>query len=107
MTTDTLKVRLPLDTLGEFCRRWKITQLSLFGSALRDDFTDRSDLDFLATFAPDAEWSLFDHVEMEEELARILCRPVDLISRDAVEQSHNWIRREDILQSAQVVYEAR
>jgi len=107
MTTDSLKVHLPMDTLREFCRRWKITQLSLFGSALRPDFTDRSDLDFLATFAPGAGWSLLDHVEMEEELTRLLGRRVDLISRRAVEHSHNWIRRKEILQTAQVVYEAR
>lgn len=107
MTTQTLKVGLPMDRIAEFCRKWKISQLSLFGSALRDDFTDRSDLDFLATFAPRADWGLFDHVEMEEELAGILGRSVDLISRRAVERSHNWIRRQAILQSAQVVYEAR
>jgi len=107
MTTNTMNVHLPMDTVEDFCRRWKITRLWLFGSALRSDFTDRSDLDFLATFAPGAGWSLFDHVEMEEELTRLLGRRVDLISRRAVEQSHNWIRRKEILQSAQVVYEAR
>ncbi|MBI4241789.1 MAG: nucleotidyltransferase domain-containing protein [Candidatus Rokubacteria bacterium] len=107
MTTDTLKVHLPMETIGEFCRRWKITQLSLFGSALRDDFTERSDLDFLVTFAPGAGWSLLDHVEMEEELAQILSRRVDLLTRRAVERSHNWLRRNEILGSARVVYEAR
>ena len=107
MTTQTLKVQLPMGRIADFCRRWKITELSLFGSALRDDFADRSDMDFLATFAPHAGWSLFDHVEMEEDLGRIVGRRVDLVSRRAVERSHNWIRRREILQSAQVVYEAR
>jgi len=107
MTGETRKVHLPMNIIGEFCRKWKITELSLFGSALRDDFTNRSDLDFLATFAPRAGWSLLDHVEMEEELGRLLGRRVDLISRRAVEQSHNWIRRNAILQSAQVVYATR
>lgn len=107
MPGKTFRINLPMNIIGEFCRKWEITQLSLFGSALRDDFTDRSDLDLLATFAPDAEWSLFDHVEMEQELGRLLGRRVDLITRDGLEQSRNWLLRKEILQSAQVVYEAR
>jgi len=106
MTTNTPNIRLPLDILAGFCRRWKITQLSLFGSALRDDFSPGSDLDFLVTFDAHARWSLLDHVEMEDELTRLLGRRVDLISRRAVERSHNWIRRQAILQTAQVIYEA-
>lgn|SRR5689334_3499093 len=107
MSTQPANVSLPLEPLREFCRRWKITQLSLFGSALRDDFTASSDIDFLVTFSVQAKWSLLDHVEMEDELSRLLGRRVDLISRSAVERSHNWIRRQGILQSAQVVYESR
>ena len=45
---------LPMDRLTEFCRRWKIQELSLFGSYLRDDFRPDSDLDFLYTFADDS-----------------------------------------------------
>jgi hypothetical protein len=90
--------------LANFCRRWKIAELSLFGSALRDDFALDSNLDFLVSFAPDATWSLFDHVDMEEELTALLGRPADLMERSAVERSENWIRREDILGSAQMIY---
>jgi len=89
-----------------FCRKWKITELALFGSVLRDDFRPDSDVDVLVSFAPDADWSLLDHLAMEEELAGILGRKVDLVSRRAVERSANRIRRQAILGSAEVVYAA-
>jgi uncharacterized protein len=97
-------VALPMRELAGFCRRWKISELTLFGSALREDFGPDSDLDILVTFAPDADWGLFDHVKMEQELQALLGRDVDLISRRAVERSENWIRRREILGTAQVVY---
>lgn len=96
------RINLPQDKIAEFCRRWKITELALFGSVLRNDFGPESDIDILVTFAPDAEWSLFDHVQMEEELEVILGREVDVISRRAVESSPNWIRRQAILETAEV-----
>ena len=89
-----------------FCRKWKIAELALFGSVLRDDFRPDSDVDVLVSFAPDADWSLLDHLAMEEELAGILGRKVDLVSRRAVERSANRIRRQAILGSAEVVYAA-
>lgn len=103
----TSRLGVSPDTIAEFCRRWKITELALFGSALREDFRPDSDIDMLATFAPDAEWSLLDHVQMEEELASVCARPVDLVTRRGLERSRNWIRRREILDSAEVVYAAR
>lgn len=97
---------LPLPALSTFCHRWKISELALFGSALRDDFATDSDIDLLATFAPDATWSLFDHVRMELELGEILGRRVDLVGRDAVEASHNPILQRETLGAAEVVYAA-
>ena len=93
--------------LADFCQRWQITELSLFGSALRDDFRADSDIDLLVTFAPDARWSLIDHVKIEEELSALLGRKVDLISKRGVERSENWIIRRSILESAELVYESR
>lgn len=93
--------------ISEFCRKWKIAELSLFGSALRDDFTPESDIDLLARFAPDAQWSLLDHVQMETELEAILGRKVDLVSRRGIERSRNALRRKSILESSEVVYVAR
>lgn len=92
--------------IQEFCRRWAITELSVFGSALREDFSSESDVDILVTFAPDAVWSLWDHQVMAEELSERLDRKVDLVSRHAVEQSSNWIRRNAILKSAVPYYVA-
>ena len=104
-----MNVRIPLDyeRMAEFCRKWRIVELSLFGSVLRDDFGPASDVDLLVTFAPNAEWSLLDHVAMEEEISEVLGRKVDLVSRRAIERSENWIRRRAILESAQPYYVAR
>ena len=103
-----MSVHIPIDhdKITKFCRRWKITEFALFGSVLRDDFRPDSDVDILATFASDADWSLFDHVDMEEELSAILGRKVDVVSRRAIERSDNWIRREAILSTAEPIYVA-
>jgi len=92
--------------MGEFCQKWRIAELALFGSALRPDFGPASDVDVLVTFAADAHPSLFDLVQMEEELEEIFGRTVDLVSRRGIESSRNYIRREAILRSAQVLYAA-
>lgn len=94
------------DKLSNFCRRWKITELALFGSVTRDDFRPDSDIDVLVTFPPDVRWTLWDHVDMQDELKSILGRKVDLVTRRAVERSHNSIRRKAILDSAEVIYAA-
>ena len=98
---------IPIDEIDKFCQRWKIVELALFGSALRDDFGPDSDLDILVTFAADARWGLFDHVQMEQELQRLLKRNVDLISKRALERSENWIRRREILKTARVLFPKR
>jgi predicted nucleotidyltransferase len=90
----------------EFCRRWRVTELALFGSMLRDDFTDQSDVDLLISFAPEATWSLLDLIRMEDELAAILDRPVDLVTRKSIERSRNWIRQREILGKALTLYAA-
>ncbi len=87
--------------LEQFCLRWKITELALFGSVLRDDFGPNSDIDLLFTLSNHAHWTLLDLAQMENELTQILGRTVDLVSRSAIEQSPNWLRRERILTSAQ------
>lgn len=105
---DRLSLELGLDRarLEAFCRRWKVQELALFGSGVREALGPGSDLDFLVSFAPDAGWSLLDHVRMERELAELVHREVDLVSRKAVERSANWIRRKAILDEAQPVYAA-
>lgn len=102
-----IKIEVPKDKITDFCRRWKITEFSLFGSALRDDFGPGSDVDVLVSFADDAGWSLFDLVTMQEELKQLLGREVDLVERQAVENSENYIRRRHILSAVETVYVAR
>ena len=99
-------VNVSQQQLNEFCRRWNIQELAIFGSALRDDFGTDSDVDLLVTFMPGTTRGLLDHVRMERELADLLQRDVDLVSKRAVKQSHNWIRRREILDTAQVLYTA-
>ena len=93
--------------LAQFCRRWRVRELALFGSALRDDFGPDSDVDLLVTFSPQAAWSLLDHVRMQTELSELLGYPVDLVSRRAIERSPNPIRKREILSTARTVYAAR
>jgi uncharacterized protein len=101
------EIPIPAKRLDEFCRRWKIAELRVFGSALREDFHGDSDLDLLVRFTPDADWSLTDHVAMEEELSGVVGRKVDLVSQRAIERSSNWIRRKSILESAEPYFAPR
>ena len=103
-----MSVRIAIDRkrIADFCRRWRIVELSLFGSVLRDDFRPDSDIDVLVSFAPDARWTLFDVGHMEEELERLFGRKVDLVERRAVERSENYIRRRLILEHHEPVYVA-
>jgi predicted nucleotidyltransferase len=95
------------DCLAEYCRRWKIKELLIFGSVLRANYTPNSDIDMLVSFFDDASWGLFEHLIMEEELSAMLGRKVDLVTRRAVERSSNWIRRQAILAEVQPYYVAR
>ena len=100
-----LAVPLPMDAIRTFCRKWRVARLEVFGSILRDDFGPASDVDFLVTFDPDARWGL-EIVDMAQELAGIMGRRVDLVSRRAIESSDNWLRRKAILQSAETIHVA-
>ena len=99
-------IAISQDRLAAFCARWRVTEVALFGSVLRDDFGPDSDVDVLVRFEPDARHTLLDLAEMENELTRALGRKADLVARDAVEGSPNYIRRRAILRSAQTIYAA-
>ena len=101
MPVSRVRVDVPRDKVADFCRRWKVVDLALFGSVLRDDFQPDSDVDVLVSFAPDARWSLFDLLEMQEELREIFGREVDLVERAAL---RNPFRRHAILASRQVIH---
>ena len=101
--------RIPIDheKIAAFCRKWKVTELALFGSVLREDFRPDSDVDVLVSFAEVAHWGLFDLCRMEDELRDIFGREVHLVSRRGVEEGRNWIRRKHILEHMETVHVER
>ncbi len=99
-------IDIPEAEVSAFCKRWRVTELALFGSVLRDDFGPDSDIDVLIQFESEPTPGLFGIVRMERELSELFGRPVDLVTRGAVENSRNYIRRKAILDSARVVYAA-
>ena len=100
-------IDLGSEAIREFCAKWKIRELSVFGSILRDDFGPTSDVDFLADFDSSADWDLFDHLDMEEDLCRIVQRPVDIVTKRSIEASENRFRRASILSSAEPILARR
>jgi predicted nucleotidyltransferase len=100
------RLKITAEQLAEFCRRWQVAELALFGSILRDDFHPNSDIDVLVSYQPTAKRGLFEKMHMQEELESLFHRKVDLVSKKAIEQSHNWLRRRNILDSAEVIYVA-
>ena len=107
-----LRDRLGVDakTIAAFCRKWGIRELSLFGSALREDFASDSDVDLLVVFEDPhrhfGPWAR-DLTHMEEELKALFGRPIDLVERSVVEKSENYIRRREILQDPVPIYATR
>lgn len=99
----TCNIEIPAERIAQFCLKWKIREFSLFGSVLRDDFRPDSDVDVLVEFQPDHGWSLYDVVDMEDELQLLFGRRVDLVMKGGL---RNPIRRHEILRTRQVVYAA-
>jgi uncharacterized protein len=102
-----VQIPLPLDAIKQFCDRWKIAEFALFGSVLRSDFDDDSDIDVMIEFEQKTHYSLFDLVVMEDELKVIFNRDVDLVTRKGITNSRNYLRRENILNSVETIYESR
>ncbi len=98
-----LRIHLPQARIKDFCGRWNISELAAFGSVLREDFGHDSDVDLLVTFTPGAQHSLWDLVQMQEELTEILGRAVDLVEEQGL---RNPFRRYGILSTKEVIYAA-
>jgi uncharacterized protein len=98
-----LPIAIDKKRIEDFCRRWKIAEFSLFGSVLRGDFGPDSDVDVLISFEPEIPWSLFDWMDMIEELEKILGREVDVVEKSGL---RNPFRRQAILSNRQVIYAA-
>ena len=95
-------IDIPSERLAEFCRRYGVREMALFGSALRDDFGPDSDLDILVEFDPSAEVGFMALSRMRRELSALLGRRVDLVPKQGLKER---IRR-DVLDSAEVIYAA-
>lgn len=98
-----IKVQLAVESIRDFCRKWRVAEMSLFGSVLTDEFRPDSDADVLVSFQHDAPWSLYEWVDMLEELKTIFGREVDLVEKEAL---RNPYRRKAIMSSREVVYAA-
>ncbi len=94
---------IPSDRLAAFCGKWKVAELSLFGSVLRDDFGPESDVDVLVEFLPGAPYGIDEHVEMVSELREIFGRPVDLVRVGSLK---NPFRRREIMSTRRVIHAA-
>jgi predicted nucleotidyltransferase len=101
--TVNMKIIIPEGKISDFCHKWKILEFAIFGSALREDFGPNSDVDILVTFHKDAHWSLYDWVDMIDELKAIFGREVHLLSKSGL---RNPFRRQKILTTRQIMYAA-
>jgi predicted nucleotidyltransferase len=99
----TARPTLDPRAIGDFCAKYKIKTLYLFGSILTDQFDSESDVDVM--FVPDGPPpSYFQQMDMTDDLEALFCRPVDLVSRNAVESSSNPFRKKAIMKGAQIIY---
>ena len=99
-------IEIPDEHLQEFCRRWQITELAVFGSILRPDFRPESDVDFLVTYAPDKRRESWGYYPEQDEMEQLLGRKVDWLTRQSGERGRNPIFRREVLGTAEVIYAA-
>ena len=90
-------------TLAVIARKYSIIEISVFGSSLGSRARNDSDVDLLVSFAPEAMISLFDLMDLENELSEAFQRPVDIVEPEALT---NPIRRRNILSTKQLLYAA-
>ena len=99
-----LPIELPRKEIEAFCCRWEVSELSLFGSVLTAYFNKDFDIDVLVKFVDSSRRTLLDVARMEREMVSIFHRKVDLVLKGGIEASKNTIRRDEILNSAVVIY---
>jgi uncharacterized protein len=100
MTQD--KSDLPLDKIREMCRRYKVKQLAIFGSAAKGTAGPDSDVDLLVEFQPDAQIGFLQFAKMQRELSSLLDRGVDLVPKGGLKP----LIREEVLSTSEVLYAA-
>ncbi|HWL91981.1 MAG TPA: nucleotidyltransferase domain-containing protein [Phycisphaerae bacterium] len=102
-----IRVELPLEAIEALCQKHGVAELSVFGSVLRDDFREDSDIDFLVRFKDDdsGPWGA-KYDDLAADLSALLGRGVDVVAKSSIERSENYLRREHILRNARVIYVA-
>ncbi len=101
-----LKDLFDMSAIEPFCRRWRIRELAVFGSAVRGEMRPDSDVDVMVSFEKGAEPTLFEMSRLSRELGEVLGREVDVLTRRGVEGSRNPYRRREILATAETLYAA-
>lgn len=99
------RLGLSIEQIVEFCQSWYITELSLFGSILSNQFGANSDIDILIRLAPNTRQGLLTLAKIKHDLEARTGRVVDIVVKESIENSENWIRRPEILKTAQIIYE--
>ena len=97
------KFRLPRKKIAEFCKRWSITEFSVFGSVLREDFRPDSDIDVLVSIDPTAHIGILEFAKIQIELEKMFKHPVDLVEKERLRYPY---RKNEILRTAELVYPA-
>ncbi len=101
------RLGISFEKIAQFCQKWNIIELALFGSVLNDCFHSDSDLDILVRLDSNARQGLLTLAKIKHQLEASIGREVDIVTFESVENSENWIRRQEILKNAQVIYEQR
>jgi predicted nucleotidyltransferase len=91
------------DELALLCRKYKINELAIFGSSIRSDFSENSDVDILVSFNKNSEISLFDIMDLEREFSELVKRDVDIVEKESLK---NPIRKNRILSTSEIIYAA-
>lgn len=88
--------------IAEICQKYQISELALFGSQVRGDFTAKSDFDFLVEFQPEARISFITLGKIQEDLEKIVRTQVDLVPKDGLKP----LLKNSVLSEAEIVYGA-
>jgi predicted nucleotidyltransferase len=95
-------IAISMDQLAALCRRYHVRELALFGSVLRDDFRPDSDIDVLVEFEPGAPIGLLEYVGLQNALADLIGRNVDLVEKAGLKR----LIRDSVINSARLLYAA-
>lgn len=98
----TIRLDFDVAAMEDACRRYRVRELALFGSVLRDDFTPESDVDVLVEFDPELRYGLFYLMDVQNALSAVFGRPVDLVENGCI---HPFIA-DDVMRRRRVIYVA-